>query len=259
LIIDKYSIFKVFIASISLLKINFMKRKSSTEEIRERFDKDVERFSNLDTGQVATIDATFSLEIITDVAKKVSPNAQNVLDIGCGAGNYTIKLLSKISNFNSTLIDLSLPMLERAYQRISPITTGTIALLQDDFRVLDLKENHFDVIMAGAVLHHLRDDADWENAFRKLYKILKPGGCLLISDMVTQENEHFQEVVWGGYGKYLESVNGAEYRQKVFDYIEIEDSPRPVTYQLDLMRKIGFRQVDILHKNMNFAAFGAVK
>lgn len=32
-----------------------MHNKSTVKEIRERFDKDVERFSNLDTGQVSTI------------------------------------------------------------------------------------------------------------------------------------------------------------------------------------------------------------
>lgn len=35
-------------------------KKSTTEEIRERFDKDVERFSNLDTGQGSTMDAALS-------------------------------------------------------------------------------------------------------------------------------------------------------------------------------------------------------
>ena len=44
-------------------------KKSSIEEIRERFDNDVERFSNLETGQVATIDATISVELITEASK----------------------------------------------------------------------------------------------------------------------------------------------------------------------------------------------
>ena len=34
-----------------------MKRKSTMEQIRARFDRDVERFSNLETGQSATVDA----------------------------------------------------------------------------------------------------------------------------------------------------------------------------------------------------------
>lgn len=49
------------------------KNKSTNEEIRERFDKDVERFSNLETGQQSTIDAPISLELITNAAKAVNP------------------------------------------------------------------------------------------------------------------------------------------------------------------------------------------
>ncbi|MEP6931502.1 MAG: class I SAM-dependent methyltransferase, partial [Flavobacterium sp.] len=87
-------------------------KKSTTQEIKERFDNDVERFSNLETGQVATIDAKISLELITEASKRIVPNAKNVLDIGCGAGNYTLMLLSKLPNLNATLVDLSQPMLD---------------------------------------------------------------------------------------------------------------------------------------------------
>jgi hypothetical protein len=45
----------------------------------------------------------------------------------------------------------------------------------------------------------------------------------------------------------------------VFDYIDREDSPRPVAYQLDLLRRVGFSEVDLLHKNSCFAAFGGKK
>ena len=57
----------------------------------------------------------------------------------------------------------------------------------------------------------------------------------------------------------LKTLGGVEYRDKVFAYIDREDSPRPVTYQLDLLRRVGFGQVELLHKNSCFAAFGAVK
>ena len=65
--------------------------------------------------------------------------------------------------------------------------------------------------------------------------------------------------MWERYGEYLCSVNGEGYKQKVFDYIDKEDSPRPVTYQLELLRKVGFINVELLHKNSCFAAFGAIK
>ena len=88
-------------------------KKSTVQEIKERFDNDVERFSNLETGQLSTIDAKISLELITEASKRICPSAKNLLDIGCGAGNYTLMMLSKIPNLNCTLVDLSQPMLEK--------------------------------------------------------------------------------------------------------------------------------------------------
>ncbi|WP_284705095.1 class I SAM-dependent methyltransferase [Flavobacterium tyrosinilyticum] len=233
--------------------------KSTTQEIKERFDNDVERFSNLETGQVATIDATISLELITEASKRIVPNATSILDVGCGAGNYTLMMLSKLPNLNCTLVDLSLPMLNRAFERVSAVTNGKVKVKQGDIRETALEENSFDVILAGAVLHHLRDDQDWETTFVKLFKLLKPGGCLMISDLITQDTQLLNEYTWQRYGEYLEGIGGAEYRQKVLDYIEKEDSPRSMNYQLDLMKKVGFSKVEILHKNMCFGAFGGIK
>ena len=47
--------------------------KSSVDEIRRRFDTDVERFSNLETGQSATMDAPLVLELITSAAAATNP------------------------------------------------------------------------------------------------------------------------------------------------------------------------------------------
>lgn len=234
-------------------------KKSTIAEIRERFDHDVERFADLETGQVATIDAKISLELITEAAKRIVPNAKNVLDIGCGAGNYTLMMLSKVPNLNCTLVDLSLPMLDKAVERVSKETNGRVEAKKGDIRVVELAENHFDVILAGAVLHHLREDVDWEMTFAKLFRLLKPGGCLMISDLITQENELLDQYTWQRYGDYLEGIGGVAYREKVLDYIEKEDSPRSMNYQLDLLKKVGFKSVEILHKNMCFGAFGGIK
>jgi tRNA (cmo5U34)-methyltransferase len=237
----------------------FFVNKSTIQEIRERFDKDVDRFSNLETGQVSTIDAQISLELITEASKRIVPNAKNLLDIGCGAGNYSIMMLSKLQNLNCTLVDLSLPMLHKAQERVSAETSGSVEIFQGDIREVALPENHFDIILAGAVLHHLRDDLDWETTFVKLYKLLKPGGCLMISDLITQDNEVLNDYTWERYGDYLESIGGKEYRNNVLAYVAREDSPRSMNYQLDLMKKIGFGSVEILHKNMCFGAFGGIK
>ncbi len=234
-------------------------KKSTVEEIRERFDNDVERFSNLDTGQLSTIDAKISLELITESARRIMPDAENLLDIGCGAGNYTLMMLTKTPNLNCTLVDLSKPMLDKALERVSPNTNNKVTILQGDIREVELKENNYDIILAGAVLHHLRDDKDWEVTFNKLFKLLRPGGCLMISDFIAQDTALLNEYTWERYGHYLEELGGKEYRQKVLDYVAKEDSPRSMNFQLDLMKKVGFKKVEILHKNMCFGAFGGIK
>ena len=233
--------------------------KSTVTEIKERFDHDVERFSNLETGQLSTIDATISLELITESAKRMVPAAENLLDIGCGAGNYTLMMLTKIPGLRCTLVDLSQPMLDKALERVTAKTNKAVTIFQGDIREVELQENFYDIILAGAVLHHLRDDKDWETTFQKLFKLLRPGGCFMISDLIMQDTAILNDYTWERYGDYLEKLGGAAYRKKVLDYVAKEDSPRSMNYQLALMKQVGFSKTEILHKNMCFGAFGGIK
>ncbi|MGY4385831.1 tRNA (cmo5U34)-methyltransferase [Pedobacter sp. UYP24] len=237
-----------------------LSEKSTVQEIKARFDEDVDRFSNLETGQQTTTDASYSMELIVESIMVHSPGLKTVLDVGCGAGNYTMKLLSKKAPLDCTLLDLSLPMLNRAKERIEAVNKGTITLVQDDIRTANLPDNHYCTIMAAAVLHHLRDNSDWETVFTKLYRLLKPGGSLWISDLVVQETSAIQQLIYKErYGNYLVGLKDETYRDSVFAYIAKEDSARSVNFQMKLLEKVGFRSVELLHKHSCFAAFGAVK
>jgi tRNA (cmo5U34)-methyltransferase len=235
--------------------------KSTPAQIRERFDNDVERFSNLQTGQSAQIDSPLILELISSSAAATNPTASELLDVGCGAGNYTLKLLQKIStsNLNITLIDLSQPMLDRAIERIKPETTGSITLMQGDIRELDLPHNHFDIILAAAVLHHLRGEEEWRAVFRKFHAALKPGGSLWVSDFIWHQLPQVQQIMWQRYGEYLTSMKDEKYRDLVFAYTQQEDTPRDLIFQFDTLRFAGFDKIELLHKNNCFAAYGALK
>jgi tRNA (cmo5U34)-methyltransferase len=243
-----------------------MKAKSSVDEIRARFDADVERFSNLETGQKATIDAPLAMELITAAAAACNPNAKAVLDIGCGAGNNTLKLLDRLQSqgrsiheIEWTLLDLSRPMLERAEERVRKAGGTKLNTVQADLREAKLPFGHYDVILAAAVLHHVRDDVDWEIAFQKIFRLLSPGGSFWVTDLVAHEGAVVHHMMWKRYGDYLAQTGGPEYRDKVFAYVEQEDSPRSLTYQIELMRRAGFIEIDVLHKNSSFAAFGGRK
>lgn len=234
-------------------------QKSTLLEIQQRFDNDVERFSNLETGQISTIDAVLSLELLTQTVAAVCPKAQSVLDLGCGAGNFTLKLLQLLPNLDCTLVDLSQPMLDKSFERISEVTKGKIQTVQTDFLDMKLAASSFDIVITGAAMHHLRADEEWEVVFEKIYKSLKKGGCFFISDLIVHEHPAINELMWKRYSNYLTAAGGKEYQENVFAYIEKEDSPRSVTYQLEVMKKVGFSCVDILHKNSSFAVFGGVK
>jgi tRNA (cmo5U34)-methyltransferase len=233
--------------------------KSTVEQIRQRFDKDVERFSNLETGQSATIDAPLVLDLIAKAATAANPDAKRLLDIGCGAGNYTLKLLQCLPLSEITLIDLSEPMLERARQRISAVTPARLDVHQVDIREFAWGEQQYDIVVAAAVLHHLRSDDDWNAVFGKIHRGLKPGGSFWVSDLVHHSNPAVQAMMWERYGDYLVKLKSADYREQVYAYVEQEDSPRPLLYQLDLLREVGFQEIEVLHKSSCFAAFGAIK
>lgn len=233
--------------------------KSSVDEIRQRFDADVERFSNLETGQSATIDAPLAMTLVAQAAAATTPQARSVLDVGCGAGNYTLKLLQHVPNLNVTLVDLSRPMLDRAVERISGVTTGSVTPVQSDIRELDFQADQFDIILSAAALHHLRADAEWESVFTKLFQSLRKGGSFWIFDLIESSIEPIQTMMWQRYGEYLTAFKDAAYRDHVFAYVEREDTPKPLMYQLDLLRKVGFAQVEVLHKHSCFAAFGGIK
>ena len=233
--------------------------KSTLLEIQQRFDNDVERFSNLETGQISTVDAALSLELLTQIAASVCPNAKSVLDLGCGAGNFTLKLLDLIPDLDCTLVDLSLPMLDKAKERIAKVSQGKISTIQTDFLNLQLPAETFDIVVTGAAMHHLRTDEEWETVFTKIFTSLKKGGCFWISDLILHDNPAINQLMWKRYANYLEGIGGKAYQENIFAYIDKEDTPRSVMYQLDLMKKIGFSTVDVLHKNSCFSVFGGIK
>lgn len=234
-----------------------LSEKSSTAEIRERFDHEVERFSQLETGQQALPDAPLVLELFAQsAAKRLQPGGA-LLDLGCGAGNFTLRILQEISLLQCHLVDLSRPMLERARTRIQATGVTSVTCHQTDMRELDFAPHSFDCIVAAAVLHHLRDEMDWMNVFSQLYDWLKPGGRLYVADFMIFDAADVQELMWNRYGKHLETLGGPAYRQKVFDYVHKEDSPRSLTFQFELLRRAGFAEYDVLHRNgMNVCYFG---
>lgn len=94
----------------------------------------------------------------------------NLLDIGCGDGSYTLKLAKNISNGNVVAIDLSLNMLEIARSRLQE--RNNITFIKKNALDLDYKDS-FSVVTA---LWSLRWIHDLNSVFQRIYDALQKHG-----------------------------------------------------------------------------------
>lgn len=238
-----------------------MKTKKSPEQLRERFNEDVERFSNLETAQQSIMDAPYMLRLLAKSAITLTHPINHILDVGCGAGNNALMLLTLANSQNIAvdLLDIAPNMLARAKERVRAQTSAPIATLEGDIRLVDLPRDHYDVITAAAVLHHLRGEEEWREVFTKLLNALRPGGTFWVSDLVLETAPSLSGLSRQTYSDYLERTGGASYRDEILSSIDACDTPRPLLWQLRLLEEVGFTQIEILHKHACFAAYGARK
>lgn len=78
--------------------------------------------------------------------------------------------------------------------------------------------------------------------------------------MIEQAHSGLQNILFKQrYGKYLSGLKDDSYRDHVFAYIEKEDSPRSLNFQMKCLEEAGFSTVDLLHKNLCFASYCGFK
>ncbi|UCD01885.1 MAG: class I SAM-dependent methyltransferase [Promethearchaeota archaeon] len=103
----------------------------------------------------------------------------HVLDVGCGAGIPTAKFLTE-RGIKVTGIDLSEKMLSLARKNVP-----SAEFIKMDMNKLEFNESTFDGIVSVYSLFHVPKEKHSE-IFKKFYKILKPGGNLLINTGVSE-------------------------------------------------------------------------
>lgn len=236
-----------------------IRAKRTTAEIGTYFDGEVERFSDLSAGQASIADARLMMDLLAETASALAPGAENILDIGCGAGNQTLNLLRVFPHAACTLLDISPNMLERAKERVSAAASGTVTAVRGDLRTADLPEGFFGIAVAAAVLHHMRGDADWRLAFARIHSLLKPGGLLLVSDLIRHENPKIEALFKIRHEAFLRGALGDAEAERILRSIMESDTPSPLEYQLALLKETGFREAAVLHKNIVFGAYYAIR
>lgn len=104
-----------------------------------------------------------------------------VLDVGCGTGLVTLPS-ARLSRC-AIGIDASATMLERLRAHAADEGIGNIRLIHGDMRRLPVPDASVDVVVSCYAFHHLSDDGK-ELAAAEAFRVLRPGGRLVVVDMM---------------------------------------------------------------------------
>lgn len=96
------------------------------------------------------------------------PEEGNILEIGCGLGNFLIDLPG---NYDYTGIDSSEKCIEEGEKRFNR------DFLRADAHELPFEDDQFDIVLLKSVIHHFRDP---ETALNEALRVLRTDGKLII-------------------------------------------------------------------------------
>ncbi|MCP2339776.1 class I SAM-dependent methyltransferase [Actinomadura rupiterrae] len=106
-----------------------------------------------------------------------------VLDVGCGTGYLTRILSTVVGDGEVVGLDPSEPMVEYARRRAPANCTYVVA----GGRETGLPDGSFDVVVSSLAVHHMPVD-DRAPAFAEMFRVLRPGGTLLIAEFRPPSN-----------------------------------------------------------------------
>lgn len=103
-----------------------------------------------------------------------------LLDVGCGNGAATVRLACRFP-VTVTALDLDPDQV-----RLARAAAGSAAIrfLAADARRLPFPSGAFDVVWTNKTTHHI---PRWQEAFREMVRVLRPGGHLIYCDFAGPE------------------------------------------------------------------------
>lgn len=115
------------------------------------------------------------------ITTRLVPPGAKVLDCAAGTGELSLAAAKKAETVLCT--DLSENMLKTARRKAEQRHANNIAF--EARNIFDLKDpdETYDIVIAGNVLHLLKNP---QGAVRELYRVLKPGGKLLLPTFTTK-------------------------------------------------------------------------
>jgi ubiquinone/menaquinone biosynthesis C-methylase UbiE len=151
-----------------------------------------------------------------------------VLDLGSGAGLDAFVAARRVGKTGRVIgVDMTPKMLASARRSAAEMGLANIEFREGDIEDLPVKDNSIDVVISNCVINLAPDKA---KVFKESYRVLRPGGRLMVSDIVL--NEELSEEDRNNIAKYTGCLAGAILEDKYLNYI----------------RNAGFEKVSVVEK-----------
>ncbi len=171
--------------------------ESKKEQVAEMFDNIAFRYDFLNRFLSAGIDVSWRKKAINKL-KDINP--QNILDVATGTGDVAILTAKMLNPAKITGIDISEGMLDVGRKKIADLgLTETIKLVSGDSEKISFPDNNFDAI---TVAFGVRNYQNLEKGLQEMYRVLKPGGKLVVLEFSKPKNVVFK----GFYNFYMNYI-----------------------------------------------------
>ncbi|MEM7030626.1 MAG: carboxy-S-adenosyl-L-methionine synthase CmoA [Chloroflexota bacterium] len=183
----------------------------------------------------------------------------HIIDIGCSTGTF-FDLVGRVLSEPASLIgiDSAQPMLDRAEVKLAHLTDRHhLSLWHKD--ILDCTFDNSSVVVMNYTLQFL-PVADRSTVLQAIYDGLRPGGLLFLSEKVKSISRRVQDTVTQQYQSF-KTQNGYARTEIERKKAALENVLVPLTQeaQIEMLKQIGFSQVDTVLKMHNFVSFVAIK
>ncbi|MGL4266890.1 MAG: demethylmenaquinone methyltransferase [Weissella cibaria] len=184
------------------------------------------------------------------------PKNGQILDVAAGTGDWTIALAKELGDKGHvTGFDLSSEMLAVAREKVREAGVSFwVTLTQGNAMELPYEDDTFDLVTIGFGLRNLPDA---EKGMQELYRVLKPGGQLVVLETSQPDNPVIKPF-WKMYFKGVMPMMGKVFAhdKDSYDYLEkTTEEFMSFTALADLMRETGFKTV--VYQRFNFGAAAA--